>query len=113
MKRTIAITGNTGPKVRSDCEVILELKDTGGVCIELVSKVKALYGESITKLTREILAFYGIENGLVSINDSGALPFVIAARLESVVKKLIDTDLNFLPEFNQKNKYLDRTIYVK
>jgi hypothetical protein len=44
MKKTIAITGNSGPKVRSDCEIILELKAGGGVIIDLVSKVKSLYG---------------------------------------------------------------------
>ncbi len=104
MKNSIAVSGNSGPKVRSDCEITLELKAEGGIIIDLVSKVKALYGASILKLTSEILGFFGVKNASVRINDSGALPFVIAARLESAVKKLINTDLDFLPEFIQENQ---------
>jgi citrate lyase subunit beta/citryl-CoA lyase len=105
MKESIAIAGNTGPKVRSDCEVSLELKSDGGIIIELKSKVKALYGDSINTLTSEILNFFGVKNALVKIADSGALPFVIAARLESAVKQLVDTDLDYLPEFIDENGY--------
>ena len=105
MKKSIAIAGNSGPKIRSDCEIILELKDEGGIIIDLVSKVKALYGESIKGLTSEILYFFGVKNAFVKINDSGALPFVIAARLEAAVKQLIKTDLDYLPEFIQENGY--------
>jgi citrate lyase subunit beta/citryl-CoA lyase len=105
MKGTIAFTGNSGPKVRSDCEICLELKTGGGIIVDLISKVKVLYGDSIISLTKEILEFFGVRNALVKINDSGALPFVIAARLESAVKKLISTNLNFLPEFISENCY--------
>ena len=34
------ITGNTGPKVRSDIEVTLELTESGGIELNLKSKVK-------------------------------------------------------------------------
>ena len=51
--------------------------------------MKALYGESIKNLITEVLDFFGIKNAHVKINDSGALPFVISARLESAVKQLI------------------------
>lgn len=105
MEKSIAVTGNSGPKVRSDCEIALELKTEGGIIIDLVSKVKALYGESIKSLTLEILGFFGVKNAIVKINDSGALSFVIAARLESAVKKLIATDLDYLPEFIEENRY--------
>jgi citrate lyase subunit beta/citryl-CoA lyase len=105
MKKSIANAGNSGPKIRSDCEITLELKSEGGIIIDLVSKVKALYGESIKNLASEILEFFGVKNGLVKINDSGALPFVIAARLESAVKQLISTDLDYLPELIKENGY--------
>ena len=97
MKKSIAIAGNSGPKVRSDCEIVLELRSEGGIVIDLTSKVKVLYGESIKKLVAEILDFFGVKHAVVKINDSGALPFVIAARLESAVKQLISTDLDYLP----------------
>ncbi len=105
MKNSIAVAGNSGPKVRSDCEISLELKSDGGISIDLVSKVKALYGESIKSLISGILEYYGVKNALVKINDSGALPFVIAARMESTVKQLIDTDLDYLPAFIKDNDY--------
>jgi citrate lyase subunit beta/citryl-CoA lyase len=105
MGKSIAVAGNSGPKIRSDCEITIELQAEGGILIELFSKVKALYGDSIINLTSEILDFFGVKNALVKITDSGALPFVISARLESVIKKLIKTDLEFLPEFINENQY--------
>ena len=105
MKKSIAISGNSDQKVRSDCEITLELKTEGGLIIDLISKVKVLYGESIKNLTNEILEYYGVKNAFVKIIDSGALPFVISARLESAVKQLINTDLDYLPEFIKENGY--------
>lgn len=97
--------GNKGKGVRSDCQIVLELTDTGGLSIELVSKVKALYGKSILKEAKEILDYFEIKNARVVIEDSGALPFVIAARLEAAIKKLIKTDKDFLLPFLEQNKY--------
>jgi len=105
MKNSAAISGNYGPKVRSDCEIALELRSDGGISIDLNSKVKSLYGESIISLTEEILDFFGIKHATVKIADSGALPFVIEARLESVVKKLINTHLEYLPPLLKENNY--------
>jgi citrate lyase subunit beta/citryl-CoA lyase len=105
MKKSLAIAGNSGPKVRSDCEIVLEIKSEGGITIDLISKVKVLYGASIKDLISEVLNFFGIKNALVKVNDSGALPFVIAARLESAVKQLISTDLEYLPWFLPENSY--------
>jgi len=105
MKKTVAIAGNSGPKVRSDCEIALEIKSEGEIKIDLTSKVKVLYGESIRKLIAEILDFFGVKHASVKINDSGALPFVIAARMESAVNQLIPTNLDYLPEFLKENRY--------
>jgi len=105
MNKSVAIAGNTGPKVRSDCEVTLELKSEGGIIIELESKVKVLYGESIKSLAASVLGFFGIKSALVRINDSGALPFVISARLEAALKQLITTDLDYLPDIIPENRY--------
>lgn len=105
MKKTIATTGSSGPKVRSDCEITLELMDEGGIVVDLISKVKSLYGDSIISLIKEVLYFFEIKNALVKINDSGALPFVISARLEAAIKVLTDTDKDYLPEFINENRY--------
>ena len=106
MSSSFSTSGNSGPKVRSDCEITLEQRDSGGIIIELKSKVEVLYGESIRTQCIEILNYFGISDAFVKIIDSGALPFVISARLESAIKKLKATDLEYLPEFREENKYL-------
>jgi citrate lyase subunit beta/citryl-CoA lyase len=105
MNESVAITGNAGPKVRSDCEIILQITSVRGIVTDLASKVKTLYGESIIKLTEEVLRFFGVENAIVKINDSGALPFVIAARMEAAIRKLTDSDAEYLPELIPENTY--------
>ena len=100
-----AITGNAGPKVRSDIEVTLELTEAGGIELNLRSKVKTMYGKAIEEQCRTLLAYFGIENARVTVNDSGALPFVIAARIEAAVKALTGTSKSFIPEMISENTY--------
>jgi citrate lyase subunit beta/citryl-CoA lyase len=83
----------------------LELRSEGEIVIDLTSKVKVLYGEAIKNLIAEVLEFFGVKHAFVKINDSGALPFVIAARLESAVKQLVNTDLEYLPGMLKENCY--------
>lgn len=105
MNNSSAASGNSGPKVRSDCEMTLELREGGGIVIELKSKVEVLYGASIKKLCIEILNYFGIIDAFLMIDDSGALPFVIAARLESAIRKITEKELEYLPELLEENKY--------
>lgn len=105
MSNRVSTSGNSGPKVRSDCAVTLELRNEGGIEVSLKSKVAALYGRSIKDLCNAILGFFGIKNAFLSVEDSGALPFVISARVESAVKQLINTDLDYLPGFAGENRY--------
>jgi len=100
-----ASAGNKGGRTRSDCYLELELKSGGGLDIKIKSKVDAMYGQSNEALLRDILAFYEIKNASIELTDTGALPFVIAARMEVAIKKLINTDKDYLPAFNENNKY--------
>jgi len=100
-----AITGNAGPKVRSDIEVTLELTESGGIELNLKSKVKTMYGRAIEEQCRSLMHYFGIENARLTVNDSGALPFVIAARIEAAVKALTGTSKCFLPEMAAENQY--------
>lgn len=100
-----AITGNAGPKVRSDIEVTLELTDSGGIELIVKSKVKSMYGSAIEKQCRDLLEYFGIKNARLHVDDTGALPFVIAARVEAAVKALSGTSVSFLPEMIAENKY--------
>ncbi len=105
MSAILAHSGNSGPKVRSDCEIILEVKDEGGTNIDIRSKVKVLYGDSIKEQCQEILSFYGVNHANLKVEDSGALPFVISARMEAAVKQILDTDQEFLPGLIPENIY--------
>ena len=97
--------GNKGKGIRSDCFIQLEIKQSGGIIVNLTSKVKALYGKQIIDEIKHILSFYNVENAVVNAEDSGALPLVIAARMESVVKRAIDTKKEYLLPFLRENTY--------
>lgn len=97
-----ATAGNKGEGIRSDCHITFELADHGGRQVELVSKVESMYGDSIRELVQEMLDFYGIPHARILLEDSGALPLVIAARLEAAIKMVVSTGKDFflpaLPE---------------
>jgi len=105
MSNKIATAGNTGKKVRSDCFVSLELKDSSGINIEQKSKVQVMYGDSNLELCKDVLSFFEIKNANLILEDSGALPLVIAARIEAAIKELIDTDKEYLLDLIEENKY--------
>jgi len=105
MQTTISFAGNKGEKVRSDCFVSFEPADSGGIKIELNSKVKAYYGNSILALAQEMMAHFGVKNGKLIIDDSGALPFALMARIEYAVSQSIPGIKPYLPELLSENKY--------
>jgi citrate lyase subunit beta/citryl-CoA lyase len=79
--------GQRGPTVRSDCWVQVELKNSGGVNVALSSKVADLFGYRIKGQLKDGCASLGVEHATVTIEDQGALPFAIAARLEAAVRR--------------------------
>ncbi len=84
----IAHSGRGGADVRSDCWIELELLERGGISIELRSRVETLYGRSIRELAERVLEHFSIADARLAIDDAGALPFVIAARIEAAVRRL-------------------------
>jgi len=91
-----ASSGNRGDAIRSDCFVEVSLHQENENSIRIESKVKSLYGKSISELCVDVLDFFELKNAQVFIDDKGALPFVIAARLEAAIKQLIHTEKEFL-----------------
>src|SRR5512133_3193386 len=79
--------GRWGKDVRSDCHVALEPRESGGVEIELVSRVALYYGDSIREQAKCVLAELGVRDAKVAIHDEGALPYVISARIEAAVRR--------------------------
>ena len=78
-----AEAGHWGAEIRSDVHVAFAARDSGGVEISLESRVAAYYGSAILEQTREVLSELGVKHAGVTIHDEGALPFVIAARIEA------------------------------
>ena len=98
--------GKKGESVRSDCYFEIESKNSGGIKIELNSKVSSMYGESIKEQIKDICKYFGIRNAKILIEDSGALPFVMEARLESAIIKLYPkSEKEYWIPFNKKNSY--------
>jgi citrate lyase subunit beta / citryl-CoA lyase len=103
--KNLASAGNKGEKIRSDCFIELELTDSGGIKTELKSKVAALYAGDIKNTVNEVLELFGIKNAKVSVEDSGALPYVITARLEAVIKSLLPSEKEFILPLIKENTY--------
>ncbi len=116
--------GKRGDSVRSDCYFEIELKNSGGIKIDLKSKVNVMYGESIKQMILDMCKFFGLKDAKILLEDNGALPFVLAARFELAIKRLAHppapslkeeefniTELNknfnkeYLLPFNEKNLY--------
>ena len=91
--------GKRGESVRSDCYFEIELqpeadqpkaeKRSGGIKINLKSKVESMYGESIKQMILDMSKFFGLKDAKILLEDNGALPFVLAARFELAVKRLL------------------------
>jgi citrate lyase subunit beta/citryl-CoA lyase len=82
-----AEAGHWGKDVRSDLHVAIEPRDSGGIELGLESRVAPYYGEAILTQARQVLEALGVRNAKVSLHDEGALPYVIAARIETAVRR--------------------------
>ncbi len=79
--------GRLGEDVRSDLHVALEITSSGGVQIELKSKVAVYYGDAIVAQVADTLKTLGVAHARVVVDDRGALPYVIAARVEAAARR--------------------------
>ena len=83
-----SVCGKQGDKIRSDCYCEITLNDSGKLDISIKSKVEVMYGKTISKMIKEICDFYNLASANVYVEDYGALPFVLAARMEGAIKRL-------------------------
>ena len=72
--------------MRSDLYVSVDLKTTGGIQIEVDSKVEAFYGKSIRDTAASALRKFKVRHARMVIVDRGALPFVVSARIEAALR---------------------------
>ncbi len=93
--------GLPGDELRSDLRVIY----TPGpkpVSVTVRSKVGAIFGRALDEQARSICTELSVETGTLVLEDFGALPFVVAARIEAVLKKAHpETKKESLPAFEK------------
>jgi citrate lyase subunit beta / citryl-CoA lyase len=111
--------GHSSPEIRSDLHVRVELREAGGINVELESRVEPYYGESIRRQSEEVLEALGVRHASVQIRDEGALPFVIAARIEAAVRRAglgegtrVLPDSSALPEPSPRDRLRRSRLYV-
>jgi len=82
-----AEAGHYGKEIRSDLHVAVEPRDTGGLELTVESRVAPYYGDAIQAQARQVLENLGIKQAQITIRDEGALPYVIAARIETAARR--------------------------
>jgi citrate lyase subunit beta/citryl-CoA lyase len=79
--------GRSSKDIRSDLKATFTPRTSGGIEIELVSRVATYYGDSIRAQAVDVLKQMGVVDGHLKLEDEGALPFVISARVEAAVRR--------------------------
>jgi citrate lyase subunit beta / citryl-CoA lyase len=78
--------GRRGADVRSDVHVVVEARTAPGYEVEVQSRVAALYGDRIRATVEDTLRALGVAGATVRVEDAGAVPWVMAARVEAAAR---------------------------
>lgn len=78
--------GRRGAQVGSDCWIAIEVRPDGPLEIRLRGEARAAVG-SVRRQVEEGCAALGLKHAVVEVEGGGAAPFVLAARLETAVKR--------------------------
>jgi len=79
--------GRCGDEVRSDAWFRVEMRDAGDLELDVRSRVEAYYGDNIRSQVRSLCEMLDVKHAHIEMDDRGALPFAIAARLECAVQR--------------------------
>lgn len=90
--REIKMIACCGNEKDSDALVTVNL-DNKGVQIEIISKLKDMFGEQMASSVKEVLSEMKIENAKVTVKDYGALDFVIKARTKIAIERALELKL--------------------
>jgi len=97
--------GEAGPRgdaVRADCWIRVTLRTSGDREIRVRSKVQAMYGRAIAGFLETGADRLKLGRVEIEIEDGGALPYVLAARLEAAARRALpDLDTELLPDTGQ------------
>jgi len=115
----VAEAGHSGSEIRSDLHVKIEIRDAGGIQVQLESRVEPYYGVSIRRQAEEVLEALGLRHAILEIRDEGALPFVIRARIEAAARRAgvgegtrVLPDRVALPEPSSRDRLRRSRLYI-
>jgi citrate lyase subunit beta/citryl-CoA lyase len=94
---TAASAGPQGDRVRSDLNVAYR-PTSQALTVDVTSKVDYLYGEAIESAVRRVADAFALTTGCLTINDAGALEWVILARTECCLRRAGLDGPSVLPE---------------
>lgn len=89
MKRRI--TASAGTTERADCHITVQEAERPSLTIS--SKVQVTYGAALRREVMTALTALGAQDLAVSVDDQGALPYTVAARVEAAVRRLRPTTM--------------------
>lgn len=99
------MSGPGGIKLRSDLRVFYT-PSSNPLKISIQSSVKVLFGQSLLEQAESVCKELGVNTGELALEDFGALPFLVSARIESTLKKAIPSlEKEFLPEMKTHCTY--------
>ncbi len=81
----ILSTASAGNAEKADVLVTVSPNPAGGLSIQVKSVVKAFYEDAILAATWETAQEMGVTSALIDLDDSGALDYVIRARVETAL----------------------------
>ncbi len=83
MKREETVIGSEN---KGDCRVTVKPADT--LHIEVTTKNRDLFEPGIRKVVFEVVSQLGVKKATISVEDQGALDYVISARVEAALRAL-------------------------
>ncbi len=104
-----ASAGNHSPDVRLDCRITVRAAESQAGQVRVQSKVGSFYQESIESLVHAGLEALDASDLSVEVEDSGALPYTLLARLEAAIRRLrpdLPASRMLLPENRSQADYL-------
>ena len=95
---TLKIPAVAGTLESSDVQISIAPNPGRGIDIDLVSDVKAQFGEAIEETVRSVLEEFDISDASIRLLDKGALDCVIRARLRCAVCRSAETPYDWTRE---------------
>lgn len=79
--------GIAGKNAKQDCLVKVELKEEGGVKVNLTSSVEKLFGKHMICAAMKAAEELGVKHAYIVIIDDGSFDFAIKARTKTAIKR--------------------------